>query len=256
MRNLLRFISLCVLLLLFLAACRPTARVAESAAATPEDDIHLLLRSDCLEIGYHIPCKQPHWVRYTLRREMTEGPARRKDNFRPDPRIPESKSAQLADYARSGYDRGHLAPAADMTHSQECMDESFWLSNISPQTAGCNRGVWKRLEEQVRRWTHSHDSILVYTGPILQNHQNFSSIGSGEVCVPEAYYKALLFYADNDFYALAFVIPNENSPEPLTSFAMSVQQLETTCGLDFFSHLADTTQQRIEAVENHPGLWE
>ncbi|TVR38880.1 MAG: DNA/RNA non-specific endonuclease [Cryomorphaceae bacterium] len=243
-------------MLILLSACRQATRIAESAVVAPEDNIHLLLSSDCLEIGYHIPCKQPHWVRYTLRREMTEGLIRRKDNFRPDPRIAEGKSAQLTDYKQSGYDRGHLAPAGDMTHSQECMDESFWLSNISPQTAGCNRGVWKRLEEQVRKWTHSHDSILVYTGPILQNHESFSTIGSGEVCVPKSYYKALLFYTQNDFYALAFVIPNENSPEPLASFAMSVRQLETNSGLSFFSHLADTTQQRIEAVENHPKLWE
>ena len=94
--------------------------------------------------------EQPAWVIYRLTKQqaLTKA-AKRDDNFKEDPSVP-TGSATLADYRRSGYDRGHLAPAADMAYSRQTMEDSFFMSNMSPQRPAFNRGIWKDLEAQVR----------------------------------------------------------------------------------------------------------
>ena len=93
--------------------------------------------------------EQPLWVSYKLTKaEVQNKVAKRKDNFRLVPVI-KTGSAILADYKGSGYDRGHLAPAGDMAWSKKAMSESFFLTNMSPQVPGLNRGMWRMLEEQV-----------------------------------------------------------------------------------------------------------
>lgn len=236
--------------------CTIQAPVAELSPQAPVSIIHINQPGECYDMLYHVPCKQAQWIRYTLTPEKLNGSASRKDNFKPDPRIDITYSARNADYSKSGYDRGHLAPAADMSFSQSCMDQSFYLSNMSPQTAGCNRGVWKRLEQAVRNWAEAHDSLLIYTGPDLSRYNELPSIGQGSVCVPEQYFKAILFYTQGNVSALGFVIPNESSSLPLIEFAWSIDQIEEYTGLDFFNHLPDTTELRVEAISSHPHLWE
>ena len=82
------------------------------------------------------------------------GPAKRKDNFRPDPDVHEQCRATLADYATVGrtHDRGHMAPAGNNTQNDEIMSESFFLSNMVAQVANNNRGIWKQLETWERDW--------------------------------------------------------------------------------------------------------
>ena len=104
--------------------------------------------------------EQAEWVAYLLTRSMLTGQSERGNNFRPDPEVP-SGSAQLADYSKSGYDRGHLCPAGDMTFNAQAMSETFYLSNMSPQVPAFNRGIWKSLESLVREWAAKEDSIYV-----------------------------------------------------------------------------------------------
>jgi endonuclease G, mitochondrial len=81
--------------------------------------------------------------------ELINGSQDRTDDFRPDPAV-STASASLNAYKGSGYDRGHLCPAADMKLNQTSMSETFFLSNMSPQVEGFNRGIWSTLEDQVR----------------------------------------------------------------------------------------------------------
>lgn len=229
-----------------IAGCGNKSRLATADSKRPT--MFLQIPGDCYDMLYHIPCRQALWVRYTLSREYLNGPGERKNNFKPDPRIPPNVCADNSDYARSGYDRGHLAPAADMVRSQKCMDESFYLSNISPQLPGCNRGVWKRLESQVRDWTTSWDSLLIYTGPVLVKKKTYPTLGENQVCIPEAYYKSVLGYRNQHLETIAFVVSNTSSSEHLSTFVITVDSLETLTGIDFFTHLPDSTQQRIEAA--------
>lgn len=92
-------------------------------------------------LGYIEKHEQPAWVQYIMTsEEVSSRTAKRGDDFRPDPAVP-TGSATPQDYTRSGYDRGHLAPAADMSFSGKTMSESFYMSNMSPQAPQFNRGI-------------------------------------------------------------------------------------------------------------------
>lgn len=187
--------------------------------------------------------EQALWVAYELSRQEVEGSFKRKDAFREDPAI-ESGSAKLSDYRNSGYDRGHLAPAGDMKFSEVAMSESFFMSNMSPQLAGFNRGVWKKLEEQVRDWAVENELLYVVTGGVLSN--NLETIGASEVAVPEYYYKVLLDYTEPDVKAIAFLMTNEKSSKPLAYFAVSIDSVESVTGIDFFPALPDEVEDALE----------
>jgi endonuclease G len=154
-------------------------------------EIPLVLNGEKLiqHTGYSFVYSEEHeqakWIAYVLNNKELDGIFDRSDNFREDPFV-SSGSADNSDYAKSGYDRGHLAPAADMKWSEKAMSESFYYSNMSPQLPAFNRGIWKMLEEKVRDWALENDSILIVTGPILssKNQKKLATIGPNSVAVP------------------------------------------------------------------------
>ena len=115
-------------------------------------------------------------------------------------------SASLPDYKGSGYDRGHLAPAGDMKWSTTAMSESFYMSNMSPQEPSFNRGIWNRLESQVRRWAIDNGSVYIATGGVLTD--GLKTLGSNSVSVPQYYFKVILDYQEPDIKGIGFIIPN------------------------------------------------
>lgn len=187
--------------------------------------------------------EQAYWVGYELTKKETEKAFERTNEFIPDPAV-SSGTATVGDYAKSGYDRGHLAPAADMGWSQQAMAESFYFSNMSPQVPGFNRGIWKNLEEQVRTWAKAYDSIYVVTGPVLK--EGLEQLGPNGVSIPKYYYKVILDNTGNDAKAIGFLMPNEASKEPLEKFAVSVDQVEQETGIDFFNKLPDSRENAFE----------
>jgi endonuclease G len=196
-------------------------------------------------LGYSEYHEQPRWVIYHMTKaEATTKAASREDNFRPDPEIP-TGSATLADYRGSGYDRGHLAPAADMSFSIKTMDESFYLSNMSPQRGEFNRGIWKDLEAQVRSFAISEGDIYVVTGPVLPQKKSLT-IGASQVTVPGSYYKVVWDRTPPE-KMIGFILPNEGSTKSLQSFAVTVDEVELKTGLDFFSMLPKEQQEALES---------
>jgi len=197
-------------------------------------------------LSYNEEFEQAAWVAYILTRyEVLGGTETRSENFRADTLI-KSKSASPSDYARSGYDRGHLAPAADMKWSPSAMSESFLMSNMSPQLPGFNRGVWSRLETKVREWAVENDSILVITGPVLNDIDNY--IGENRVGVPKAYFKVLADISPPTYKVIAFLLNNQSSTADIFTFVVSVDSLEMVTGYDFFSSLTD--QSMIGRMES------
>ncbi|MEQ8906403.1 DNA/RNA non-specific endonuclease [Ekhidna sp.] len=194
-------------------------------------------------LGYSEDYEQALWVAYELTSDELVARFERTDNFREDPEV-STGSASLSDYKGSGYDRGHLAPAADMSFSSTAMTESFYLSNMSPQVPGFNRGVWKRLEEQVRSWAESKGSIYVVTGSIISSSD--LEIGVNGVEIPSQYYKVLL--DEESQQAIGFVLKNESSSGELLSFAVTVDEVELLTSLDFFSQLDDSLEEAIESA--------
>lgn len=189
------------------------------------------------DLAYNESHEQASWVAYILTgQEATSQKVPRRDRFRSDRSIL-TGSASLADYRNSGFDRGHLAPAADMKWDSAAMAESFLFSNMSPQVPGFNQGIWKKLEEQVRRWAEEKDSLYVITGPVLDS--TGITIGSNRVSVPAQYFKVLVDLSPPDHSFIAFLIPNKKSEQDLFSYALSVDSLESCTGYDFFSSAPD-----------------
>ena len=187
--------------------------------------------------------EQARWVAYELTAAETQRRFERTDRFLVDPRVG-TGTATDADYAGSGYDRGHLAPAADMGWSEATMRESFYYSNMSPQVPGFNRGVWKRLEELVRTWAVEYGAIYVVTGPVLQ--PGLPTIGPHGVAVPRQYFKVILDAREPGLKAVGFLMQNASSSAPLAQFAVPIDSVERVTGLDFFPGLPDAQESQLE----------
>lgn len=199
------------------------------------------------ELCYREDYEDSEWVAYTITREKLVSVIKRTDDFRADTSIT-TGSATPADYKASGYDRGHLAPAADMQWSSETMHESFLMSNMTPQAPQLNRGMWKELEENVRKWAQNFGEVTVVTGPVLEKPSaEYSSIGSNKVAVPEFFYKALLSKSNNgDTIMAAFIMPNKKCEGEIWDYAVSVDEIEERTGIDFFSALDDSIENETE----------
>ena len=202
------------------------------------------IKREYYSFSYSEEHEQSKWVSYEVTHESILGEAVRKGSFRNDPLV-DTKTASTKDYTNSGYDRGHLAPALDLKATSESMYESFYMSNISPQTPGFNRGVWKRLESQTRMWAIENSGLFVTTGPVLTTF--IDTIGvSNRIPVPKYYYKVLLDYKDPEYKMIAFIIPNERSSQPLSDFIISVDSLEILTNIDFYSNLPDELEKILE----------
>lgn len=211
----------------------------------PACDSNALVKHHFYTLCYHEKTEQASWVFYFLTPERVSNKvASRSDHFYSDPWVT-SGSAHPSDYKNSGYDRGHLCPAGDMTFDSLAMRESFYMSNICPQFPGFNRGIWKTLEEYVREWALRFDSLFVCTGPLFYD-TSYSFIGANKVAVPDACYKIVLGRRDSAWVAMAFIIPNLNGLSDPFRFSMSVDEAEMTCGIDFFPALNDSTEISIE----------
>ena len=195
-------------------------------------------------LSYNEKYEQASWVAYTLTKDRLINETERDDNFRPDTLVA-TGSATPGDYKKSGYDKGHLAPAADMSWSKEDMSESFLMSNMSPQKPGFNRGIWKRPEQMVREFAKKNDTIYIATGPILKDR--LKKIGKNKVAVPQAYYKVLIVYKHNEQKGIGFLLKNTSSNKPLQSFAVSIDSVETITGINFFSKIPEKIQEKIES---------
>jgi endonuclease G, mitochondrial len=198
-------------------------------------------------LSYNEIHEQASWVAYELTAEELIKKVNRSNNFKIDPKI-KTGSALPSDYSRSGYDRGHLAPAADLSWSQTTMRESFYMSNMSPQKPGFNRGIWKKLESYVRQWAYENKSIYVVTGGILSTVK--TSIGESNVGIPLYYYKVILDYTQPEIKGIGFILPNTSNSKPLQNFAVSIDEVERRTGIDFFYNLPDIDEQKIESTFN------
>lgn len=195
-------------------------------------------------LSYSEKHEQAEWVAYELTANEAQGVVARGDDFRPDPAI-KTGSADLPDYQGTGYDRGHLAPAADMKFSEKAMSECFYMSNMSPQEPLFNRGIWKNLEDQTRRWAIENEKLYVVTGPVLAYSKGV--IGRNKVTVPKYYYKILVDHTAPDVKAIAFIMPNTKCVKPLQAYVVSIDSVEKITGIDFFYAFPDALERKLES---------
>jgi len=196
-------------------------------------------------LSYNPDWKIPNWVAYELTDAEVSGEEPRSNRFMPDPNLTISQTATDNDYKNSGWDRGHMAPAADMKWSKQAMKESFYFSNICPQNRNLNAGVWNNLEEQVRALASQKGSIYVVCGPIVD--ENPQTIGANNVVVPQRFFKALLQNNTGNWYAIGFVFDNKSGKRPLSTYALSVSELQEITGITFFPSLPKEIAENVKS---------
>ena len=186
------------------------------------------------------------WVAYELTAEETKGTWPRSNDFRRDPSIQDIQ-AEHSDYRGTGWHRGHLAPAGDMKWDSVTMSESFYYTNICPQTHELNQGCWQLLENKVRKWAEKYEKIYVCCGPIYTTCQN-GAIGNTNVLIPDYYFKALLIPVNETYSAIAFIMENETDKQDLSLCACTIDELESILNKDLFCLLDNSLEKRIESV--------
>lgn len=196
-------------------------------------------------VSYNEQRRNANWVAYELTGQEIDGTEPRGSKFITDPDV-KGRQAVDDDYRNSGWDRGHLAPAADMKWSEQAMDESFYLSNVSPQNGNLNRGVWKSIEELTRDNAQRYGEILVVTGPVFTNKKGLGYIGDNRVIIPNGFYKVLLAY-DNGYTGIGFYCENVAGKKKLSTYARSIDEIEDITGIDFFHLLPDEIEGIAEA---------
>ncbi|MDR5838289.1 DNA/RNA non-specific endonuclease [Caballeronia sp. LZ034LL] len=166
----------------------------------------------------------------------------RTNRFFVEKRLPPGASAQLSDYKKSGFDRGHMSPAGDRA-SKKGMAESFSLANIVPQDPSNNRRIWARIEEAVRRLTEQSGEAFVVTGPLFSGRQ-LQTIGESRVFVPTQLYKVV--YLPQRQIAFAVLVDNASTE---TYTMKTVRELEAMSGLAGPGRPAGLKDKRIGGLK-------
>lgn len=200
-------------------------------------------------LGHSSKYKMAIWVCEEIRREELIGNAKRRDHFKPDPFLINGESPNISDYKYSGYDRGHLAAADNYKNDQRLNDETFFLSNISPQIHTFNTGVWKRLELQIRNWAFHYGKIYVITGPLFLEISEVASKsfidlkinGRDRVRIPPFFYKILV--KDKEILSVFALVVRHEPISPnikLNSLIFPVQWIEDRSSIDFLPALPNS----------------
>lgn len=187
----------------------------------------------------------PDWVAYELTSEELKGQYTSTSNFSRDPHV-RGRQASREDYSRSGWDKGHMCPKADLKWSEKAWWESHYFTNVCPQNHEFNAGSWNRLENKVRDWARRYGSVHVVCGPVFTDCQ-YGTVGSAMVSIPDAFFKALLVPTSNGYAAIAFLMENRPGNQSLKACAMSVDDLETLLGRDLFPALDDSMEEDVES---------
>ena len=200
-----------------------------------------------LKISYNMRYRIPNWVFYNLSREnLMNSCGKRKDKFKGDPiLIAAGLSSELvigeSGYKGSGFDRGHMAPSGDFVWNQDINEQTFFMTNMSPQTAELNQRTWNKLEERVRNWACGFGDLKVYTGPIIET--GMKRLNSC-VSIPNKFFKVLVANRNKKLVGVAFVYDqNDRVGDPYKQKAMSIRKLEEMSGINFFK---DDYAQKVQ----------
>lgn len=183
--------------------------------------------------------KTPLWSAQHLTRErlLAAKSVKREDSFHAEDALPPQSGAALADYARSGYDRGHMAPAADMP-TPRAQHESFSLSNVVPQNRRNNQILWSAIEGATRHLTNQRGELYVITGPLFDGDK-IERLNQ-RVFVPTHVFKAVVDPARQA--GAAWLAPNDDSGDYRV---VSIAELEKKAGINLFPRLPDAAKQAI-----------
>lgn len=240
---------------------RPTA----PADATNE---HLIHQREWVT-WYDDDLRVPIWVAYELTKADAKKHLERLDCFRKDPRLNDGAASICEDYEEPIFDRGHMAPSADMSRGRLAQTNSFIFSNMTPQHDRFNRGIWARFEDRVRKWAIASDGVYVVTGAVFDKDGDGQRDADNDVDlvsptnrvgIPTAFYKIILHVRPSGFIdTISILLPHtdENigaTNSYLSSHIVTIDEIEGLTGIDFFPGLPDDLETATESFEA-AGLW-
>lgn len=237
------------ILLTFIALSSHAQSSKSGLPVTPKGVPGSIISHRGYTLSYNTSTNCPNWVAWELTDQETQGTISRSPNFFPDPDVPEANRVEPTDYRGSGYDRGHMCPAADMKWSEQAMHDCFYMSNICPQDRSLNGGAWERLETACRRWARQEGEVYIICGPIFHNPRKSPTIGEDHrVKVPDAFFKVILSLRPGHEKAIGFLFANDNSRQALGEVCCSVDTIEELTGYDFFPKLDKNRQSQLEST--------
>lgn len=200
------------------------------------------------------------WVAFSFDINTAKWNTSRSDAWAPDPLLTQYTD-NGADYSGSGYTRGHLVASADRLYSKQANEQTFYYSNISPQTNNFNTGIWADLEIKVRAWvpTQETDTLFVTKGGTINDGQILGTIGANKIAIPKYYFMAFLYKKGSTYKSIAFYFEHKAYSQPYNQkiYALTVDELEIKTGIDFFHNLPNDIEFEVEKQKNladWPGL--
>ena len=206
-----------------------------------------LLVKDGYVVLYSLKTHCPVYVGWKLTQDRVDGDTPRCKKFFPDPEIAEKDRVSPQDYAGSGWSRGHMCPAADNKDSWSRMEQSCLMTNICPQDMSLNSGRWNDLENKCRSLVRNGNTIYIICGPVFSSKKMRRIGGNIDIAIPDAFYKVMLIVSKTGKMRMeAYLMPNTPIDAKLATFATSVDNVEQTVGIDFFSTLDDKVEKDLE----------
>lgn len=197
-------------------------------------------------VSYNCETLTPKWVAYELTKEEIDGDVSRRSGYSMDLDF-HGRQAMREDYSNSSWDKGHMAPAADMKWSERAMKESFYLTNVCPQNHSLNGKSWHALEKRVRSWAQQYGRVYTVCGPVYGENK-YGKIGKNGVQIPDAFFKAVLVPYEESYAGVAFLMENDEISHPISQSYMTIDDLELIIGIDLFVNLAfeaDKTEHQV-----------
>ncbi len=198
-------------------------------------------------LAYDEKAEQAEWVAYELKKNYVHNSNFKRPYFIEDPLVL-TQSTDWKNYKKSGYDKGHLCPAADMEFDLDAYNDTFYTSNISPQNHDFNAGIWNRLEQKMRFWADKYNGLIIVTGGVLKG--DLKTIGKERVAVPNYFYKIALNRVNGKYKMIAFLVPNKKTSKPIYDYVVTVDKIESLTGIDFFPKLDDKIENSLEKEVN------
>lgn len=240
---------LMLMMVVLLAACgcgqqggvraqSPAPADAELPAYSDTDDI---VRHLGYTASYNHTTLCPDWVAWELTADEVAGECNGQYSFSWDPSVRRPKAGR-EDYSNSGYDKGHMAPRADMKWSEQALEESYYFTNICPQDHEMNSQAWRKIEELTRRVARRYGSVLVVCGPVYDSadHQH---IGPDCVHVPDRFFKALAVNVNGEWHTVGFLVANNRQSRSPRHYAVTVDEVEAVVGFNLFPALPEEDEQ-------------
>ena len=206
-----------------------------------------ILKRTAYSLSYNLEMLIPNWVAWHLTAEHADGAIPRDNIFYEDMDVPLPRATN-EDYHGSGWSRGHMCPAGDNKWDAEAMKESNFLTNICPQHASLNSGLWNVIERDCRKWAKKYGDLYIVCGPVLLN-KDHEMIGKNNIVVPEAFFKVILRLKPEP-KAIGFVVRNNDGKKKKDQYINTVDDVERITGINFFPFLEDSIEDIVETTSN------